>query len=154
MPSRAQIAAYLDATTGPPRQADLIFVPGTRLPDPAAIAARLLADDVAPLVLVTGGTNRVTGANEAATLRRELVSLGVPPGSIMVEDTSTNTLENVVRGWEIAAARFSDRPLESVVAVCKWRSTRGYAHAPSLVLAHRCAVVAPGADNCPRQSRF
>ena len=77
MTSRERVAEYLDATTGVPTRADLIFVPGTRLPDPAAIAARLLVENVAPLVLVAGGI-KVTGANEAAALRRELLSLGGP----------------------------------------------------------------------------
>lgn len=82
---REDIAEYLDATSGPPGRADLIFVPGTRLLEPAAIAARLLAEKVAPCVLVTGGVNKVTGTNEAAGLRRELLALGVSPDSILVE---------------------------------------------------------------------
>lgn len=123
-PPREYIAAYLDATTNPPEQADLVFVPGTRLPDPARIVAELVADGVAPLVLVTGGINRLTGANEAAALRSELVSLGVPHGRILVEDRSTNTLENVVNGWEVTAGWFGAHQITSVVAVCKWMHSR------------------------------
>ncbi len=123
-PSREDIADYLDATTVLPDYADLIFVPGTRLRDPATIAAALVAEDVAPLVLVAGGINKVTGANEAAALHSELVSLGVAPDRILVEDRSTNTLENVVNGWQVAASRFTSQPLTSVVAVCKWMHSR------------------------------
>lgn len=87
--SRERIAEYLDATTGLPGRADLIFIPGTRLPDPAPIAAQLLSKKVAPMVLVTGGINQATGANEADALRRELLSFGVPPAAILVENQST-----------------------------------------------------------------
>lgn len=48
--SREHIAAYLDATTATPEHADLIFVPGTRLRDPATIVAALLAKGVWPLL--------------------------------------------------------------------------------------------------------
>ena len=149
MPSRERVAEYLDATTGAPRSADLIFVPGTRLRDPAAIAARLLFENVSPLVLVTGGINKVTGVNEAAALRQELLSLGVSPATILVEDTSTNTLENVALGWEVVASRFADRPLTSVVAVCKWMHSRRVlmtlkAHLPADVRYYACTYAPEG----------
>lgn len=149
MPSRERVAEYLDATTGVPRQADLIFVPGTRLRDPATIAARLLTENVAPLVLVTGGINQVTGANEAAALRRDLLSRGISPDSVIVEDMSTNTLENVVHGWDVAASRFTDRPLTSVVAVCKWMHSRRVlmtlkAHLPADVRYYACTYAPEG----------
>jgi DUF218 domain len=149
MPSRERVADYLDATTGVPTRADLIFVPGTRLPDPAAITARLLIENIAPLVLVTGGINKVTGANEAAALRQELLSLGASPDTIIMEDMSTNTLENVVHGWEVVASRFSDRPLTSVLAVCKWMHSRRVlmtlkAHLPADVRYYACTYAPEG----------
>ncbi|MGA8247546.1 MAG: YdcF family protein [Nocardioides sp.] len=149
MPSRERIAEYLDATTVVPSRADLVFVPGTRLSDPAAIAARLLIEHVAPSVLVTGGVNRATGENEAAALQRELLALGVSPATIFVEDTSANTLENVLRGWEVVASRFADRPLTSVVAVCKWMHSRRVlmtlkAHLPADVRYYACTYAPEG----------
>lgn len=100
-PTRAHVAHYLDATTEVPETADFIFVPGTRLLDPARIAAELMNAKIAPLVVVTGGINRATGANEAVALHAELIARGVAPEQVLVEDRSTNTLENVVHAWKV-----------------------------------------------------
>lgn len=75
-------------------------------------------------MLVTGGVNKTTGTNEGQALRSALLSFGVAPDKILVEDTSTNTLENVLNGWEVAVSSFGERPLTSVVAVCKWTNSR------------------------------
>lgn len=149
VPSREHIAEYLDATTEAPEQADLIFVPGTRLREPAPIAATLLAKDVAPLVLATGGINKLTGANEADALRSALLDLGVSPHKILVEDRSTNTLENVLYGWELARSRLSGRPITDVVAVCKWMHSRRVlmtlkAHLPPGVRYYACTYAPEG----------
>lgn len=122
--SRDHIASYLDATTDTPDHADLIYVPGTRLPDPAWIAAELIAEGVAPLVVVTGGINRFTRASESAALQAELISHGVAREQILIESRSTNTLENVVNAWRVVANRIAGQPLTSVLAVCKWMHSR------------------------------
>ncbi len=121
---RTRIASYLDAGTSTPEHADLIFVPGTRLPTPARIAAQLMAQGVASLVVVTGGVNQITHTNEATALRAELLTCGVEPEQIIVEDTSANTLENVVRAWPLVVDRIGAQPLNRVLAVCKWMHSR------------------------------
>lgn len=122
--SPGSITQYLDATTHTPDDADLIFIPGTRLLDPAQIAATLMSDGIASLVVVTGGINKVTRINEATTLHNELIAHGVPPNQILVESRSTNTLENVQYAWPLIADRIGSRPLKSVLAVCKWMHSR------------------------------
>ena len=122
--SRERIAQYLDATTRTPGRADLIFIPGTRLLNPAWIAADLIARGVAPLVVVTGGINRFTGTNESESLQAELIAQGVAPDQILVEQRSTNTLENVRYAWPLVVDRLGSRPLTSVLAVCKWMHSR------------------------------
>ena len=54
------ITNYLDATTPLPDQADLIFVFGSRQITPAQLAAELYAQEIAPLIVLTGGINRST----------------------------------------------------------------------------------------------
>ncbi len=148
-PSRDYIAQYLDATTGTPDHADLIFMPGTRLMEPAWIAASLIADGVAPLVVVTGGINRFTRANESAALRAELIAHGVAPGQILVESQSTNTLENVVNARQVVADRLAAKPLTSVLAVCKWMHSRRVlmslkAHFPPGIQFYACTYAPHG----------
>lgn len=61
----------------PPDGVDVIFIPGTRLQEPARLAADLLARRLAPFAVLTGGINRVSGkceAREHYRLMRELVS--------------------------------------------------------------------------------
>jgi hypothetical protein len=144
-----QIAHYLDATTDTPEHADLIFVPGTRLAEPAWMAAALMAEGVAPLVVVTGGINRFTRASESAALQAELISHGVARDQILVETRSTNTLENVVNAWRVVANRIGGQPVTSVLAVCKWMHSRRVlmtlkAHFPPGVHYYACTYAPDG----------
>jgi hypothetical protein len=56
-PAPAEITAYLDVTTGTPEGVDVIFIPGTRIAEPAQIAATMLDHDVASVAVLTGGIN-------------------------------------------------------------------------------------------------
>lgn len=94
---------------------DLIFVFGTRLPEPARIAADLYLAGMAPRVLVTGGSARQADAlHEAEHHRDLLVAAGVPDSAIVVEGSSTSTQENVDFGLDL----LGDRP-RTVLAVVK-----------------------------------
>lgn len=118
-----QITDYLNIRA-PAEQASFAFVFGTRLPDPAHIAARLYHLDVIPAVVVTGGPNRLTGEPEALLHREILLAAGVPPERVIVEDRSTNTLENVTLALPLIAAQFALESVESVLAICKWMHAR------------------------------
>jgi uncharacterized SAM-binding protein YcdF (DUF218 family) len=122
--SAAEIADYLDASTTMPASVDLLFIPGTRLQQPAIMAAQLMAQGIATLVVVTGGVNRATGRVEADALRATLLDRGVVSDQIIVERSSANTLQNVVNARPLIAEALSDRPLTSVLAVCKWMHSR------------------------------
>ena len=77
--------------------ADLIFVFGTRLAEPARRAADLFERRLAPYIVVTGGAGRqLDGLNEADHHRNLLVGAGVPAEQIIVENRSTHTLENIL----------------------------------------------------------
>ena len=73
--------------------------------------------------MLTGGINRQTRYPEAETHAKEVVRLRVPPEKILVENGSTNTMENVMFARPILEARpnlFSG----AVVAVTKWYHAR------------------------------
>lgn len=119
----AEVADYLDASTPEPvGGVDVIFVPGTRLPDPARIAADLLARRVGRLAVLTGGINRATGQCEAQEHHRLMLELGVSAERLIVEDRSTNTLENVTMAWPLVRERCPE--VTTVLAVAKWMHSR------------------------------
>jgi len=89
------MAEFLAAEAAP-GQADLAFVFGTRHSEPAYIAADLFRRGVVNYVTLTGGNNRLTGENEALAHLAILIRERVPQERIIVEDSSTNTLENVL----------------------------------------------------------
>jgi hypothetical protein len=120
----ARIAAYLDAGTGLPGRADLLFVFGTRLLAPAYIAGELFLQGRAPYVVLTGGVNHRTGENEARHHYVLLREAGVPGDRILVEDRSTNTAENVAFALALIHEDYPVLTVGSVLAVCKWMHSR------------------------------
>ena len=69
------ITQYMDVTAVTDR-ADLLFVFGTMLPQPAYMAAEAFARDQFEYVVLTGGKNRLTGANEAEAHLQILLNSG------------------------------------------------------------------------------
>lgn len=119
----AEIAAYLDVTTEvPPGGVDVLFIPGTRHTEPARIAARMLDQQVAPIAVLTGGINHVTGMRESREHYRLLLEHGIAADRLIIEDQSTNTLENVTLSLPLLRER-STR-INSVLAICKWMHSR------------------------------
>ena len=118
-----RIASFLNACAATD-QADLAFVFGTRLSAPAYIASELYRNGVVPLVVLTGGMNRVTGVNEAEQHLEILLSKGVPRDRIIIEDQSTNTAENVYLALPKMALSIELESIRSVIAVAKWFHSR------------------------------
>lgn len=93
-----------EAEGDPVQSADLILVLGRRLQEdrPTAIfearlahAADLWRRGLAPRIIVAGGTTGRATLSEAAVGRGWLIAVGVPPGSVLTEDQSQHTLENL-----------------------------------------------------------
>jgi hypothetical protein len=118
-----RIASFLDACADTD-QADVCFIFGTRLAEPAYIAARAFREGVIPCVVVTGGFNRVNGVNEAEQHLSILLEQGVPRGRILVENQSTNTADNVALGIQRIAEYCELDRLKSLLAVTKWYHSR------------------------------
>ncbi|MEP7287820.1 MAG: YdcF family protein [Chloroflexota bacterium] len=120
----AQITAYLDATTLIPDHADLIFVFGTRLLTPAQLALDLYHQQPTSPIVLTGGNNRHTGQNEADSHYAFLTTMGVPTDTLILENRSTNTFENVTFAIPLIEQELQLPFVKSVLAICKWMHSR------------------------------
>lgn len=103
-----------------PQRSDLLLIFGA----PASSgrwtgAAQLLHDGFAPQAVATGGAPYQDGseASEAAGIRSSLIAAGVRASAILVEERSTNTLENVLLTIDLLDA-LKARP-KSLVFYCK-----------------------------------
>lgn len=117
------MAAYLDLDA-PPERADLAFVFGTRHAQPACLAADLFWQGIVEWIVLTGGRNPLTGLLEAQVHLEIVLAASVPRERVLVESSSTNTLENVVLALPMLEERGLLQRLSSVVAVCKWYHCR------------------------------
>jgi hypothetical protein len=85
------------------KESEVIFVLGRDDFAIAAKAAELFKRGFAPLILLTGGRGRLSGAiegSEASAFSNYLQKVGIPRGSILLEESSSNTGENISAGLE------------------------------------------------------
>ncbi|MGZ5772948.1 YdcF family protein [Ramlibacter sp.] len=158
--SPQETKAITDVVFAPsrPRRSDLLVIFGA----PASsgrwtAAAQLLHDGFAPQAVATGGAPYQDGsaASEAAGIRSELIAAGVAASAILVEERSTNTLENVLFTIELLHA-LKARP-KSLVFYCKshhsgrvWRTLSK--HLPEVRLSCATYDAAYGATSVPAES--
>ena len=119
-----KITDYLDATTPLPDHADLLFVFGSRWSTPAELAIDVHRRGIVPYIVLTGGENRFTGENEANYHRKLLLEAGIPPERIILENCSTNTLENVTFALPLIEQVISLEAIKTVLIVAKWMHSR------------------------------
>ncbi len=119
-----RITRYLDVRTDAPEHADLVFVFGTRHPEPARAAADLLKRGIGRYIVLTGGNNRLTGSNEANAHLEIVLSNGVAREHVIVETESTNTLENVVFALPKIRNHVDLKQIKSIAVLTKWYHCR------------------------------
>jgi hypothetical protein len=113
----------IDPYAGEVRNADLIFIFGTRHWTAAELAADLYHAGRAPFVVVTGGPQRhPRGVSEAEVHQRLLLAAGVPEDAVIVENQSTTTVENVTLSAPLIAQAVG--PVRTAIAVVKWYHRR------------------------------
>lgn len=103
-----------------PVVSDLIFVLGSNDPRVADLAAELFHQGLAPMILFSGGTGRLTEGwteTEAEQFAARARELGVPAEAILIEKRSTNTGENIRFSRELLLERGLDP--KSILAVQK-----------------------------------
>ena len=119
-----RITHYLDVRAVLSEQADLVFVFGTRHPEPAQMAADLVKRGLGQFIVLTGGKSPISGIGEALTHLRIVLGQGVERERVIVESESTNTLENVVFAIPKITERVTLDRVKSVVVVTKWYHCR------------------------------
>lgn len=104
-----------------PQKADLIFVfGGVTMPKVWQRTCDLYKSGYAPKIYIAGGvgkkrTEQGGEVSEAEIIRSFLIEKGVPVEDIVIETTSTNTLENVVYARDF----ITKNSIQSVIAVSK-----------------------------------
>ena len=102
------------------KKADLAIVFGTRSYMKALQnVIPLYKSKFVPKILFTGGINEHTGINEGQTLRQEAIKAGIPKKNILVEDKSTNTLENVLFSKDIIEKEIGLENIKSITLIVK-----------------------------------
>ncbi|MCW8444405.1 YdcF family protein [Fluoribacter gormanii] len=87
-------------------------------------AVDLYRANFAPKLLFSGGTDTEDGANEARTMKKIALSLGVPKEDILLESASTSTYENLLFSKKL----LQEKQLQSIILV-----TEPF-HAPRAIL--------------------
>src|SRR4028118_1267442 len=118
-----RITQYMDVTAVS-KEADLLFLFGTMLPEPAYMAADAFARKWVKYVVVTGGDNRHTGANEAEAHLQILLNNGVPRERNVVENESRNTRENVLFALPHLMKCLDLNSIKSIMVLTKWHHCR------------------------------
>ncbi|MEO8289246.1 MAG: YdcF family protein [Chloroflexota bacterium] len=120
----ARTTQFLGIESDEPEDADIAFDLGGQFTDSAYIAADLYRRGVVRYVLVSGGKNKVTGANEAEEHRNILLAEGVPAEKIIVEDKATNTQANTRLSLRKVKEHIDPESIRSVVAIANWYQCR------------------------------
>lgn len=102
-----------------PHKADIAIIFGTRHKEPVDVFFGLYNKKIVRKVLITGGTNRVTGSNEAEEIASGLNQRGISSEDILLENKSTNSLENVVFSKEIIDAKIGLHNITDIIYITK-----------------------------------
>ena len=107
-----------------PQEADLALVFGTRHQEAINKVFELYLDELVPKILVSGGINRATGENEAKEMNNKLIQLGVKDIDIILENKSTNTLENVLFSKQAIDEKIGFEKIKKIIAIVKHYHSR------------------------------
>ncbi len=102
-----------------PCKSDLAIIFGTRHKEPVDVFVNLYNRGLVRKVLITGGINRITGRNEADDLSKELKARGVDHDDIILEKTSTNSLENVVFSKNVIEEKIGFQNIKHIIYITK-----------------------------------
>lgn len=107
-----------------PQEADLALVFGTRHQEAIKKVYELYHAGLIPKILISGGENRVTGENEALEMNKKLIELGVNEDDIILEDQSSNSLENVLFSKKIIDEKLGFKNIKKIIAIVKHYHSR------------------------------
>lgn len=82
-------------------------------------AAELYKKGLVPKIIVSGGKNASTGIIEGDHMAHELIALGIKNEDILIENKSTNTLENVLFSLKVIDKEIGLKNIHTIVGVVK-----------------------------------
>lgn len=112
---------FLDSQPG---KADLAIVFGNRHQETLEKVFQLYQEGLVPKILISGGINKITGQNEAEQMGNNLVAKGVKKEDLILENKSTNTLENVLFSKKIIEQAVGFYKIKKIIAVVKHYHSR------------------------------
>ena len=107
-----------------PQKADLALVFGTRHQEAINKVFELYRAGLVSKILVSGGINRVTKENEAKEMSDKLIKVGVKRNDIILENESTNSLENVLFSKQVIDKKVGFNKIKKIIAVVKHYHSR------------------------------
>jgi hypothetical protein len=119
-----EITEIVFGSSEPAQRCDLIFIFGGSHPGLWESGAQAYHAGLGPRILATGGYKSTAIRHhtwqhgtrpEALVIRDELVTRGVPEQQIIVEDRSTNSLENVLFAQQV----YDFASLTSILTICR-----------------------------------
>lgn len=99
--------------------ADLAMVFGTQYREPLKAVKQVYYDRLVETILLSGGDNRNTGRNEAREMALSLIDMGIAMADIVIEDKSTNTLENVLFSKRVIEEEIGFERARRMIVVAK-----------------------------------
>ncbi|MBU4204995.1 YdcF family protein [Patescibacteria group bacterium] len=106
------------------RKADLAIVFGTRHQEALKKVFQLYQKGLVPRILLSGGINKITGQNEAEQMVNDLVAKGVKKEGLILENKSTNSLENVLFSKKKIEQEIGFPKIKKIIAVVKHYHSR------------------------------
>ena len=113
-----QITSYIFLESKP-EKVDMAFVFGTMHQEPIQLAYDLYQNNYISKIIVSGGINKHIGGNEAKIISQELIKMGVKKEDIVLEDKSTNTLENVIFAKKVIDKKIGLNNIKKILVVVK-----------------------------------
>jgi len=113
-----EITKYL-FLEAPPRKSDVLLVFGTRHINPIHKTVELYKRGYAKYILFSGGKSKQTGKNEARTMAKEAIKMGISKDIIMIEDKAENTLENVKFSLNLLDKKIGLKNIKSITTITK-----------------------------------
>jgi uncharacterized SAM-binding protein YcdF (DUF218 family) len=104
--------------------ADLAFVFGTRFVEPLFKVKEIYTDGLVEKILLSGGKNRFTDRNEAQDMAAALIKMGITRKHLILEDKSTNSLENVLFSKSVIEQSCGWSGIKKIAVVCKHYHSR------------------------------
>lgn len=107
-----------------PRKADLAIVFGNRHQETLKKVFQLYQKGLVSKILLSGGINKITGQNEAEQMANDLVAKGVKKEDLILENKSTNSLENVLFSKKKIEQEIGFSKIKKIIAVVKHYHSR------------------------------